>query len=68
MAMAREEFFVRFKNWLVRGGMMVRMACGITTKRNVAPSRNPTARAASDWPFETPKIPARTISAMKEAV
>src|SRR5215203_2463646 len=35
MATASEEFFVRFKYWFVSGGMMTRMAWGMTTKRRI---------------------------------
>ena len=33
MATASDEFFSRFRNWLVVGGMMTRRACGSTTRR-----------------------------------
>ena len=35
MATASEEFLVRFRYWLVSGGMMMRIACGMTTRRSV---------------------------------
>ena len=35
MATASEEFFVKFKNWLIVGGIITRIACGITTSFNV---------------------------------
>ena len=68
MATASEEFLVRFRYWLVSGGMITRSACGITTRRSVGPRRSPSACAASVWPWLTARMPARTISAMKAAV
>ncbi len=35
MATASEEFLVRFRYWLASGGMIIRMACGMTTSRVV---------------------------------
>ena len=68
MATASEEFLVRFRNWLVSGGMMMRIACGMTTRRSAWPLLRPIASAASFWPLDTPWMPERTISAMKLAV
>ena len=68
MATASDEFFVRLRYWLVSGGMMTRMACGITTRRRVWPGVRPSEPAASVCPFETARMPARTTSAMKAAV
>ena len=36
MAVASDEFLVRFRYWLVSGGMMTRSACGIMTSRSAA--------------------------------
>ena len=41
MATASDEFFVRFRYWLVSGGMITRIACGMTTSRSVCPGRQP---------------------------
>ncbi len=68
IAMASDEFLVRFRYWLVSGGMMMRSACGTTTSRVTLDGCSPSAPAASDWPLATPRMPARTISAMNEAV
>ena len=68
MATASEEFLIRLRYWLVSGGMMTRIACGTTTSRSVAPARRPSACAASVWPADTDRMPARTTSAMKAAV
>ena len=37
--MASEEFLVRFRYWLVSGGMMIRSACGTTTRRRNEPAQ-----------------------------
>ena len=68
MATASEEFLVRFRNWLVSGGVITRIACGMTTRLSVGLLRSPKALAASTWPRDTALMPARTISAMKAAV
>ncbi|MNL72694.1 hypothetical protein D3C87_1980430 [compost metagenome] len=68
MAAPSEEFFVRFRYWLVKGGTITRMACGTMTRRNRSPSLRPSDCAASVCPLLTERIPARTVSAMKEAV
>ena len=34
MATASDEFLVRLRYWLVSGGMMMRIACGMTTSRS----------------------------------
>ncbi|MNP86819.1 hypothetical protein D3C76_1872930 [compost metagenome] len=49
-------------NWLVVGGMMVRMAWGRVTRQKITVSLRPRAREASRWPLGTPRIPARKIS------
>ena len=59
---------MRLRYWLVSGGMITRIACGITTSCSVGPVRSPSASAASVWPFDTAMMPARTTSAMKAAV
>ena len=41
MNTASEEFLVRFRYWLVSGGMMMRSAWGITTKRRLSPGCSP---------------------------
>ena len=46
-ASASEEFFVRLRNWLVSGGMITRMAWGITTNFSVWLFFSPSAREAS---------------------
>ena len=64
MATASELFLVRFRYWLVIGGMMTRSACGSTIWRSTAPRRRPSAPAASHWPSGTAWMPERTISAI----
>ncbi len=64
MATPRELFFVTPRYWLVSGGMITRMAWGITTSRITNPPRSPSAAAASFCPAETAWIPLRTISAI----
>ncbi|MNT89185.1 hypothetical protein D3C72_2298670 [compost metagenome] len=59
---------VRLRYWLVSGGTMTRMACGTITRRSRSPSLRPSDWAASVCPLLTAWIPARTVSAMKEAV
>ena len=68
MAAANDEFFVKFKYWLVVGGIIILNACGITTNFNTWLGFNPIDAAASFWPLLTPCIPALTHSAMKVAV
>jgi len=68
MATASEEFFVRFRYWLVMGGMITRSACGSTTRRMVWPRDSPSDEAASVCPRGTDAMPARTTSATKAAV
>ena len=67
MATASELFLVRFRYWLVCGGMITRSACGTTISRSVWPRRRPSDCAASHWPLLTARMPERTISAMKAA-
>ena len=43
MATASEEFLVRLRYWLVSGGMMTRIACGMTISRSVGRGRRPSA-------------------------
>ena len=68
MATASDEFLVRFRYWLVSGGMMTRIACGITTSRSVRPDAGRARRGLASVPWLTPRMPARTISAIKAAV
>ena len=49
---------------LVRGGMMMRNACGRMIVNIVRVCDMPSERAASVWPFGTASIPARIVSAM----
>ena len=50
MATASDEFLVRFRYWLVIGGMITRSACGSTTSRSSWPRLQPERAAASLWP------------------
>ena len=65
MATASEEFLVRFRYWLVIGGMITRSACGSRIRRVVWRRLSPSAAAASAWPRGTDWMPARTTSATK---
>src|SRR5690625_4936803 len=51
-------------NSLPVGGMMMRIACGITVRRMVIHQPKPNAFGASFWPSGTEEIPERTISAI----
>ena len=64
MATASELFLVRLRNSLVSGGTITRSACGSVTRRNTMLRCSPSAWAASDCPYGTAWMPARTISAM----
>ena len=68
MAAARDEFFVRFRYWLVVGGIIILSAWGITTNFKTWFGVKPIDAAASFWPFPIPWIPALTHSAIKVAV
>ena len=69
MAMASDEFLVRLRYWLVSGGMMIRMRLRNDDQpQGLVPAAAPSAWDASVWPLLTPRMPARTISAMKAAV
>ena len=69
MATASDEFLVRLRYWLVSGGMITRIACGMTTSRSVGPGRKPERLAPPrSGPCDTDRMPARTTSAMKAAV
>ena len=68
MAPARLLFLVRFRYWLMSGGMITRRAWGKVTWRSVSMPDSPKARDASIWPRLTDCMPARTISAMNDAV
>ena len=50
------------------GGMMTRIACGITINLKIGILCKPTAFAASIWPLFIANIPERTFSAIKVAV
>ena len=64
MAAAKEEFFVKFRYWLVVGGIIILSACGITINRKTCVLVRPMDAAASFWPLSIPKIPALTFSAI----
>src|SRR5262249_29257437 len=49
-------------NCVTSDGIMLRSACGSTTKRMLCVPESPTAVAASTWPRGTDWMPARTIS------
>ena len=66
--MASDEFLVRFKYWLARGGIMTLRACGIIISCRVLFGLLPNELAASVCPCGTATMPALTISAMKAAV
>ena len=68
IAAAKDEFFVKFKYWLVVGGIIILNACGITTSFKICPFVKPIEAAASFCPLLTPNIPALTFSAIKVAV
>lgn len=50
--------------WEPVGGMITRMACGITIRVKECQRLNPMADAASCCPWSTERMPARMISAM----
>ena len=68
IAAAKDEFFVKFKYWLVVGGIIILKAWGITTNLSTWFGVKPIDAAASFWPLLTPWTPALTHSAMKVAV
>ena len=68
MAAAKEEFLVKFKYWLVVGGIITRSACGITISFKVWGLLKPRDFEASFWPLLIAKIPALTFSAIKAEV
>ena len=68
MAIARLEFFVRLRYWLISGGITTLKAWGKITNRNACSGFNPIDLAASTCPFHTACIPARTISEIKAPV
>ena len=47
IAAANDEFFVKFKYWLVVGGIIILNACGITTNFKTWLGFNPIEAAAS---------------------
>ena len=53
-------------HWLMIAGSMILTACGSWTMRMTWFLRMPTAKAASDWPLGTARIPARNTSASTE--
>src|SRR5260370_40911575 len=66
IAVAREEGLVRFRYWLVSGGIGTRIACGTITGRNAQLGRNPSAEAASVRPWDTEGRAARNEPASAE--
>ncbi len=60
---ATEVFLVRAMKTLMRGGMVIRNACGRITSETVWRNPRPTLRAASAWPTGTPLMPDRSASA-----
>ena len=68
MAAASDEFFVKFKYWLVVGGIIILNAWGITTNFKIWALVKPIDAAASFCPLLTPSIPALTFSAINVAV
>ncbi|OJU83923.1 MAG: hypothetical protein BGO11_15150 [Solirubrobacterales bacterium 70-9] len=64
MTLTSEVFFSMPMNSLPVGGMIVRIACGRTTRRIVCQRLRPIEDAASSWPWSTELSPPRTISAM----
>ncbi len=67
-AMPSDVFLKRLRYWLPIGGRMIRKAWGRTMNRSSCALVRPSAPPASDWPFETARMPPRTISAMNAAV
>src|SRR5699024_1004055 len=67
IATTSEEVLSSEMNSLPVGGIMMRMACGITVRRMVIHQPKPKALDASFWPSGTEEIPERTISAMYAA-
>src|SRR5699024_1537188 len=67
IATTSEEVLSSEMNSLPVGGMMMRIACGITVRRMVIHQPKPKALDASSWPSGTEEIPERTISAMYAA-
>ena len=68
MAAANDEFLVKFKYWLVVGGIIILNAWGIITNFKIWLGVKPIDAAASFWPLLIPCIPALTHSAIKVAV
>ena len=60
---ATEVFLVRAMKTLISGGIVMRNACGSTTRLTVWPKPSPTLRAASACPTGTPLMPDRSASA-----
>ena len=59
---------MRFKYWLVRGGIITLLAWGSITKFITFEGFNPIDSAASLCPLSIAKIPALTISGINAAV
>ena len=55
MAAANDEFFVKFKYWLVVGGIIILKAWGIITSLRIWLGVKPTEAAASFWPLLIPE-------------
>lgn len=68
IATARLEFLVRFRYWLINGGIMTRIAWGKMMCLSVPVGDRPSDFAASVCPFRTDCMPARTISAINDDV
>ena len=68
IAAAKDEFLVKFKYWLVVGGIIILKAWGIITNFKTWFGVKPIDAAASFWPLLIPWIPALTHSAIKVAV
>ena len=61
IAAASDEFLVKFKYWLVVGGIMILKAWGIITNFKTWLGVKPIEAAASFWPLPTPWIQALTF-------
>ena len=68
IAAAKDEFLVKFKYWLVVGGIIILNAWGIITSFKTWFGVKPIDAAASFCPLLIPWIPALTHSAINVAV